>query len=497
VSASLSSDSPFILGIDVGTSSIKVAVFAVGDSAQPLAVARRRSTTSSPRFGWSEADPHRMLRLVFDCIRELTAELDAAKVAAIGISGTACGAWLLSREHDLVRPPILWNDGRASDIVDEWARTGFVERIFARSGNVPFTGYTLPTLVWLDRHEPQSVRGASTVLFCKDWIRLALTGQVGTDVTDASYVPFDIRNRRWDAALFEEAGIGHLVRLLPEIRHDDETAPLLAARARELGLPGGIPVAIGATDIIAGLVGSGSVTPGKAVTILGTSANSSLVTDEPDFTPPNIGIMAASALGCFARTMISTSGTTTLDWAASLLSEGDVPRLLALADRADPTADRPILVPYLARTGTVAPIADAHARGTMAGLRLDHTPADLARSAVEGLAFAVADTYACMTGAPTEITAVGGGARSPLLLQTIADATGAIVVKPVGDEFGTRGAALMAAHSAGFVSDAELVAEAGAVARERTYLPREEPLPGQFHRYRSARDATSAIWTTW
>jgi sugar (pentulose or hexulose) kinase len=497
VSASLSSDGPLLLGIDVGTSSIKAAIYSAEHSAEPLAVARRGSATSSPRFGWSESDPYLMLDLVFACIREVAGPADSTRIAAIGISGTACGAWLLSPNFDLVRPPILWNDGRASDVVDEWAKSGFNEFVFERTGNVPFSGYTLPTLVWLDRHEPESLAPASTLIFCKDWIRLALTGQLGTDVTDASYVPFDVRNRRWDPDLFQQAGIGHLTRLLPEILADGSTAPLLATRAQELGLPRGIPVALGATDIVAGLVGSGSVTPGQAVTILGTSANSSLVTAEPDFTPPNVGIMAASALGCVARTMISTSGTTTLDWAATMLADGDVLRLLALADEADPAADRPVLVPYLARTGSVSPIPDANARGTIAGLRVDHTPADLARATVEGLAYAVADTYACMTSSPTEIIAVGGGARSALLLQTIADSTGATVVKPTGDEFGARGVALMAAHSAGIFTDAQLIAAASVLVPERAYTPLDEPRPGQFDRYRSSRDASSTLWASW
>lgn len=479
MSVSPTSGLPLVLGIDVGTSSTKAAVFQLGNSSTPIAVARRASVPLSPRFGWSEVDPYRMLDLVFSCVREVACQVAAERIAAIGISGTACGAWLLSEDLKPVRAPILWNDGRAADIVGDWTKSGFAETIFKRTGNVLFNGYTLPTLAWLDRHEPESVAATTTLLFCKDWIRLALTGHAGTEATDASYVPFDIRNRRWDTTLFEEAGIGHLTTLLPEIAPDDHLARLTSARALELGLPDGIPVAVGATDIIAGMVGGGAVTPGKAVTILGTSANSSVVIDGPDFTPANVGIMAASALSYYARTMINTSGTTTLDWAASLFAGGDLRKLLTLADEADPRADRPILVPYLARAGSVSPIPDSNARGTIAGLRVDHTASDLARAAVEGLGYAVADAFNCMTTAPTEITAVGGAARSPLLLQTIANATGATVIKPVGDEFGARGAALMAAHSAGLLSDIDLIESANDLSIEQTYMPQQDARPGQ------------------
>lgn len=492
-----SSSSPLILGLDVGTSMSKAAIFELGDFAAPLVVARRASVTTAPRPGWSEADPDALLAKLFECIREVTAQVDADRIAVVGLSGTACGAWLLGSDNRPVRPAVLWNDGRSADILERWSDSGFLDTVFERSGNMPFPGYTLPTLVWLSENEPERLREAETVVFCKDWVRLALTGVVSSEETDASYVPFDIAKREWDTELFEGAGVGELTRLLPELKPPTITDPLLADIALSLGLPAGIPVAVGATDIITGLVGAGAVVPGRAVTILGTSANSSLVTSEPEFRPHGVGIMAAGPLGTYARTMINTSGSTTLDWAANLLAGGQVDRLVELASASQDGADLPVLVPYLSPAGVVSPHPDPHARGTISGLRFDHSPADLARAAIEGLALAVADSFQCMATTVTELVAVGGASRSDLLLQTIADASGSVVHRPHGEEFGARGAALLAAHSVGLFDDAELSRVAENLAIERTFEPVAQRISHKLDRYRGVRDATAALWRTW
>jgi sugar (pentulose or hexulose) kinase len=357
----------------------------------------------------------------------------------------------------------------------------------------------MPVLKWLSANEPEVLAQAKSLLFCKDWIRLALTGEAGTDATDASFVPFDIRKRRWDAELFEMAGIADTTRLLPRIFDEGYTSPLLAGPADALGIPSGTPVGVGATDIVAGMVGGGAIRPGHALTILGTSANSSIVTALPQFAPSNVGIMAVAALGKFARTMINTSGSTTLDWAAQALTGGSVSQLVTLASTSDGDRDRPVLVPYLSSAGSVSPHPDPYARGTWAGLRIDHTPADLARTAIEGLGFAIAETYSSLNAMPTEITAVGGAARSELLLQTIADCTGATVRRPAGEEIGARGAALLAARGAGLLTDQMLAKTATMLVYNLQLEPASdaERVQAQFRRYRRVRDATSDLWPTW
>jgi len=492
------------LGIDVGTSTTKAAVFDLDDPVAPLTIAGAPSAVEHPRPGWSEADPVKVFDTVFDCVRSAISGLgpvgrSPSDVVSIGISGTACGSWLIEADGALVRPAILWNDSRAAHVVDEWRRVGITDQLFDLSGNVPFPGYTLPVLAWLRGEEPQSIRRARATLCCKDWLRFNLTGVVATDESDASYFPFNISQRSWDEQIMQLCGVDDLRGLLPPIAAASDIQPLLPAIAREWGLQPDVSVAVGATDIVAGLVGGGALSDGDALTILGTSANSSVVTDRPEFSPRNLGIMAAGPGRCWARTMINTSGSTTLDWSASLLGLHSPSELEALALDGSGQTDRPVLVPYLAGAGTVSPRYDPLARGSLVGLRSQHTRADIARAAIEGLAFSVVDSYKTMTRPVVELTAIGGAARSNILLQSIANALEATVHRPVASEFGARGVALLSGAASGHYSAAEFVNAAKRVQRDITFFPNADAPAakeqyGIFQKARGHVDGIGAMW---
>jgi sugar (pentulose or hexulose) kinase len=470
------------IGIDVGTTTVKSAAFALPDLDVPVAVRRRSSVTVSPRPDWSEADPLAVETAMLETLGDLVGEVGAERVAAVGISGTACGAWLIDRAGAPVRPAILWNDGRAAGVTAAWSRAGLMDRIFSISGNVPFPGYTLSVLAWLAAHERAALEASMTLLWCKDWLRSRLTGVAGTDESEASYVPFDIAARTWSDELLEIAGVGEWRRLFPELLPPRTTLPLSAEAARRTGLLEGTPVAVGATDIVAGVVGAGAARIGGTVTILGTSANSTVVAAAPPWEPRNVGIMAASPGGRYARSLINTSGSATLDWGARLLAGGDVDGLLTLAADAPEGADGLLLVPYLSPAGTVSPRVDPHATGTLAGMRVHHGASHVARAVVEGLAFAVADCYANMAVPVHEIVAVGGASRSDLLLQALADLADRPVVRLAGDEFGARGVAVLAAWAIGESDD--LDALSGRVRHERRFEPRAgSALGGALGRY--------------
>jgi len=473
-----------VIGVDVGTTTVKSAAFALPTLHTPVATSRRPSATRSPRAGWSEADPDEVAGAAFESVREVVDRVGAENVAAIGISGTACGAWLVDGRGRSVRPAILWNDGRAASVTAGWQATGQARRIFDISGNMPFPGYTLSVLAWLAAHEPASLRDAATVLCCKDWLRFRLTGVMASDETDASYVPMDMRTRSWSDELLEATGTRDLRRLLPDLLDPRTVHPLLPAAARLTGLVEGIPVAVGATDIIAGIVGAGATRPGGTVTILGTSANSTVVADEIPWEPRGVGIMAAAPLGRYARSLINTAGSETLDWGARLLTDGDVARMLSLAADAPSGADGLVLVPYLSAAGTVSPRFDPAATGTLVGLRSHHGAAQVARAIVEGLALAVADCYAHMALPVDRIRAVGGAARSDLLLQAVADLTDRPVERMAMEESGARGVAVLAAWATGASDD--LDALAGAVGIAERFEPRRDgPLAGLLTRYQA------------
>lgn len=484
-----------VLGIDVGTTAMKAAVFDLSKPQQPLAVGRADSETTQPRPGLSERDPQDVLLRLRECIGVAIEGIGADKISAIGISGTACGAWLVA-EKKPVRAAVMWNDGRAAPIVSQWHEDGTISEIFDRSGNIPFPGYTLPVLRWFLENESESLQRSDMMLFCKDWIRAWLTDVWASDETDASYAPFGIRERQWDKRLLEITGTAEVEHLLPQLLDPKRVDPLRADVAAELGLSPGVPVALGATDIIAGCVGGGAINPGHAVSILGTSANSSTVTETPEFEPREIGIMAAAPLGRWVRTMLNTSGSMTLDWAAKQFSDGDVGKMLHLASEAD-TSDLPVLLPYLANAGVVSPFVDAKARGGYLGLRVDHGLRELARAALEGLAFAVADSYESMPTNVIEITAIGGAAGSDLLLQTISDACSATVVRPRGEEFGARGVALLAAYSAGLITDSELSEMVGRLEVDQRFEPEPARVSERLERYRACSRTTRALGRLW
>lgn len=484
-----------VLGLDVGTTTIKAAFFDLDEPVAPVAVAQAPTPRVMPAPGQFEIEAEALWEAVREVCQGAAAQAPG-EPSALGISGTACGAWLVDAGGELTRRPILWNDGRAVDVVQEWVADGTVERIFEISGNVPYPGYTLPLLRWLREHDPDSLDRASAVLCLKDWLRLRMTGEVFQDETDASYVPFDIKARRWSRELAEVCGVAEdAERLLPALAEPAHTAGLRAEAAEQLGLPEGLPIALGLTDIVAATVGGGVIRPGRAVTNLGTSSFSTLVIDTCELAPHGVGITAAAPLGRWMRTMVNTSGSMTLDFAAGLVCEGDVGRMMELAAEAEPGADGVTMLPYLSPAGVVSPFVEPNAHGCFIGLRAGHGPREIARAAVEGLACAIADCYSAMATQPEQIVTVGGAARSDLLLEQIAALTGAPVARLDGEEFGCRGAALVAAWAAGLTGgDDGLVAAAEAIEAERVFEP-GPATPGLMDRYREAAAATRRLWS--
>lgn len=485
-----------VCGVDLGTTMSKASLFDLADPINPVATAQFPSPTLVPRPGWSEADMIAVRDTCFSAIATVVAQVDASRVGAIGISGTACGAWMVDTAGDPVANAILWNDARAIDVINRWSVDRTLDEIFEISGNVPFPGYSMALLAWLREHEPETLDRAARLLPCKDWVRLCLTGESATEASDASYVPFDVRRREWSESLAAACGVGARdQRLLPGLRDSTHTAPLLPEVADLLGLSPSTRVGMGLTDIVAGTLGAGAASFDCGVTVLGTSAYSTVLLDSPQLTPTGIGLTAAAPWDTWARTMVNTSGGMTLDWVAGLLFGGDVGALVAAAGDAD--ADNGVvLLPYLSGAGVVSPFSSPNAHGVIAGVRSGHRSVDVARAAVEGVAFAVADCYSAFPGAVTEIVAVGGAARSDLLLQTMADSTGRIVHRSQITDPGSRAVALLAARGAGLIdSDNRLRELLGAATPAASFMPGERP-PNQ-RRYCDLVTATRPLWHAW
>lgn len=493
-------DERYLLGIDAGTSVIKSVLFDV--LGNEVAISRRDTPVLHPHPGWSEADMEAVWACARETISEVTSEGRGVRVAAVGISGTCCGAWLLDEDKLPVRPAILWNDARAAGILAEWQGDGTFERIFAISGNAPFPGYTLPVLAWLRRNEPETLDRARWLLFTKDWIRFKLTGEIANEETDCSYMPFDIRERAFSQELFDLAGVADCARLLPPMLGSAEiggrVTPDVAAAT---GLPEGVPVVAGLVDVVASTLGAGASLPGQACSIVGTSALNSLVSSAPVFEPEGIGVQATMPNGHWLRSLVNTSGTLNIEWMLDVLAgvekaqaadEGrtvfDVIEEMA---QAVPVGSGGVMYhPYVNSAGVVSPFVNPAARAQFFGLSIEHTRAHLFRAVYEGVALSMLDAYEHMPEECEEILLSGGGARSKFWSQMFADATGRRVRVAGGSEFGARGAAMVAGVGAGIYSDID------DAARTATAVRTHEPNPDAAAHYRELYKLYVELYTT-
>lgn len=498
-----------LLGLDVGTSVVKVALF--NRAGQELATAACRTVLSTPHPGWSETSMTGTWQAVVEALRHLFAKSPVMpeRVAAIGVSGNMIGAWLVDANGQPVRDAILWNDGRTRTLLEQFGekQVHFTSRIFRLSGSVIEHGATLPLVKWLADHEPQSLAKAVAVLHSKDWIRYKLTGHLGTDVTEVPGTPGDVRTRTYSdetLRLFELDAYRHL---FPEIALSQQVVGTVHAdAAAETGLIAGTPVVTGAGDVPAVVLGVGAVEPGMACSILGTHSINGVILDEPSFEPDNVGLLFTIAEQRWMRALTNVAGTTNLDWfidqfcglekAESVTSADLFARLEALVEASEPGARGVLYQPYLSAVGIIAPFFEPAARAQFFGMTREHTRADLLRAVYEGVALAIRDCYTAMNAAVYEIRLSGGGARSRIWGQIIADCVGARVVVPAGSEFGTKGTALLAGVGIGWY-DSVQAAAATTVEIDRIYEPNPALLPlyeENYVVYRALRDALRPVW---
>lgn len=414
------------LGIDLGTSGVKLVL--LEDSHRVVALADAALEVSRPHPLWSEQDPRDWWDALGQAMEQLRglAPHALAAVRAIGLSGQMHGAVLLDARQRVLRPAMLWNDGRAL------AECAELERIQPRSreitGNLAMPGFTAPKLLWLRHHEPDLFAQVRTVLLPKDWLRLKLTGELVSDMSDASGTLWlDVAARRWSNVMLEACGLtpGHMPRLVEGSAAGGE---LHRDLAQAWGLPACVVVAGGAGDNAASAVGVGAVRAGQGFVSLGTSGVIFLAGDA--FQPaPQLGIHAfAHALpGRWHQMSVMLSAASALGWAMRLTARRDEAALLAQAAllRSQERVRAPLFLPYL--SGERTPHNDPRASGVLVGLRQDHGPADIGYAVVEGVVFALKDGWNAMHGDTAridELALVGGGARSDLWAQLLASGLG-------------------------------------------------------------------------
>ncbi len=436
------------LGLACGTSGLKALL--TDESGSPVASATRAYSPDRPKPGWSEQDPDVWRTAMAGAIADLhgTAASALGAVKAIGFSGQMHGAVVLDRSDRPVRPAILHNDGRAVAEAAELARDH--AGMAAIVGVKPMPGFTGPKLLWLKRHEPDNRRRVETILSPKDYLRLALCGDRGSDMSDAAGTwMLDEAARAWSDEAIAACGAERSW-APPLFEGSAAVGKIRPGVADDFGLPHGVLIAAGGGDAAVGALGLGSIGPGEAFISLGTAMQLIVATDRYLRAPDRLVHSFAHALpGRWLVMAAMLNGAGALAFAARLL--GKTPDALEreAADGYRGPGDL-VFLPYL--SGERTPLDDPYARGVLFGMSETTSPADVARAVMEGVALTLADARDCLEAAGAKIERVGligGGARSALWTRMIAAATGFTVVRMHGGESGPAlGAARLARMAA-------------------------------------------------
>lgn len=491
------------LGLDIGTSGVKAILMTADGSIVRTALAPL--SLSTPRPGWAEQHPDAWWQATIDALRELFAgELDV-RVQAIGISGQMHSSVFLDGGGEVIRPALLWCDGRTTAECAEITRAAGGEaglRDLVR--NPALEGFTLPKILWLRSNEPSAYARVAKVLLAKDYIRFKLTGVIATEPSDASgTLMYDPAGQRWSAPLLRAVGVSPDV--LPDVGGSaDVLGRVTASAARVTGLAEGIPVVGGGADNACGAAGVGVITPGEAVASWGTSGTVLAPTAQPLVDPKlraHTFCHVAPGVWYLMGVVLSAGGAFT--WYREQLARelGESPRGHASLDdeaaRVPPGADGVTFLPYLA--GERTPHRDASARGAFIGLSLAHSRAHLTRAVLEGVCFALRDSVAILRElglSPEHLLLTGGGAKSAFLRRLQAEIFGLPVTTVNREEGPAYGAALLAAVGTGAFADLAAAARA-TLSRSPLELPAPDAhvlYEKPYARYRASYGALKPVF---
>lgn len=445
------------LGLDLGTSEVKCVLLdehhrVHATTGEPLSVQR-------PQPLWSEQSPADWWAATDRALQRLKAEHpDAmALVRGLGLSGQMHGAVLLDAHEQVLRPAILWNDGRSEAECAELEAA--CPDLHTITGNRAMPGFTAPKLMWVRRHEPDLFARTARVLLPKDWLRLQLTGECVSEMSDAAGTLWlDVARRGWSSEVLTACGLEatHMPRLVEGSEVSGRLKPELAAR---WGLPNGVIVAGGGGDNAASAVGIGAVRPGEGFVSLGTSGVVFLTGDRFRPHPARAVHAFCHALpGTWHQMSVMLSAAAGLRWVKQLVGAPSEVALLTQAARlsTEELERAPLFLPYL--SGERTPHNNPHAQGVFFGLTHEHSAAALGYAVMEGVTLGLLDGWQALEARPGEVQSlslVGGGARSALWAQQLASALGVTMVTRHGGEAGgALGAARLAWLADGGTLDA-------------------------------------------
>ena len=402
------------IGIDLGTSATKFLL--MDEKGEIKNIVSKDYPLEFPQPGWSQQNPEDWLNAIKEGVPELLKGFDASTVAGIGAGGQMHGLVVLDKEDKVIRPAILWNDGRTNKEVDFLNEEIGKENLSKYTANIAFAGFTAPKLLWMKKNEPELFEKIDKIMLPKDYINYVLTGVHCTDVSDASgMLLFDVQNKCWSKEMLEICGVreGQMAKIYESY---EKVGTVLPEIAEMLGIPATTVVAAGAGDNAAAAVGTGTVGEGACNISLGTSGTIFISSESFGVDKKNGLHSFAHADGAFHLMGCMLSAASCNKWLMDEILKTD-----DYAGEQVPITDDKLgknhvfFLPYL--MGERSPINDTNARGTFTGITMDSSRADLVQAVLEGVAFAIRDSLEVARSQGIDIkrsNICGGGAKSPL-----------------------------------------------------------------------------------
>ena len=444
------------IGIDVGTSAVKLLL--MDSDGKIVNIVSREYPLYFPHPGWSEQKPEDWYAQTMDGIKELIKDVDKSQVAGISFGGQMHGLVILDKEDNVIRPAILWNDGRTTEETDYLNNVIGKEKLSEYTANIAFAGFTAPKILWVKNKEPENFAKIAKIMLPKDYIAYKLTGIHCTDVSDASgMLLFDVKNRKWSKEMCDICGISE-AQLAKCYESYEAVGTVLPQIAAELGIPESCKVAAGAGDNAAAAVGTGTVGDNMCNISLGTSGTIFISSKK-------FGVDKFNALHSFAHAdgsyhlmgcMLSAASCNKW-WMDEIIGTKDYAQEQKAIDKLG--ENHVYFLPYL--MGERSPHNNPNARATFIGMTMDTTRADMTQAVLEGVAFALRDSLevAKSLGIDLKRTKIcGGGAKSPLWKKMIANILNLKVDVIESEEGPAMGGAMLAAVACGEYGSVEEIA---------------------------------------
>ena len=466
----------FTIGLDLGTSAVKLLL--MKEDGEICNIVSRAYPLSFPNPGWSEQNPEDWVRESLAGLKELTAQIDRSQVGGISFGGQMHGLVILDEEDRVIRPAILWNDGRTGEETEFLNQVVGESTLAAHTGNIAFAGFTAPKLLWLRKHEPENFRRIRKVMLPKDYLAYRFSGSFCTDCSDASgMLLLDVAGRCWSAEMLELCGLKP--EQLPALHESyDAVGTLRQEVARELGFPESTVIAAGAGDNAAAAVGTGTVGEGRCNLSLGTSGTL-FISGKRFYNPSNHALHSfAHADGGWHLMGCMLSAASCLKWwNEEILKTTDYTGEQAGIEKLG--ENRVFYLPYL--MGERSPHNDPSARAAFLGMSMDTTRQEMSQAVLEGVAFGLRDSLEVARDLDVNVTSsrlCGGGAKSPLWQRILANVMNLTLEIPVAEEGPALGAAMLAGVACGLYPDVE--SACSRIVRVKSVVEPEKELTAKY-----------------